>query len=90
MNTKPITGTFTGIATSETSNMYKSFNISLSGTFVADIILERSFDQGVTWLQIIGYTNGIETQHNEPESNVLYRFNCTGYTSGSVIYRISR
>lgn len=65
--------------------------------------LERSFDGGKTFLvcgvggagQSAIYTgavqngNAVSVAASEPEKGVLYRLNCTAYTSGTPYYRIS-
>lgn len=74
------------------------FNIALWGTFVATIQLEKSYDGGTTWLPIAKNVNGDLMSYTipinmcmwEPEHNILYRWNCTAYTSGTVNYRISK
>lgn len=76
-----------------------AFNVWLSGAGTATIQLERSPDQGVTWCQ---YTAGgtqlyvwsyagtnISDTVQELESGVLYRLNCTAWTS-AVSYRLSQ
>lgn len=76
------------------------FNISLTGTAVASVQLERSFDEGVTWCAL--YAGGVQLYvwsfsstnlseiAEEPERGVLYRLNCTAYTSGTLNYRLSQ
>lgn len=72
------------------------FNMSLWGTFVGTVQLERSFDSGVTWLPItalgtsITFTAPASEVFAEPEVNVRYRLNCTAYTSGTINYRLSQ
>lgn len=69
-----------------------NFNLSLSGTWVAIVTVQRSFDGGVTWLDAATFTANGEYVGNEPEANVQYRV-CvkTGeYTSGTVIGRLSQ
>lgn len=74
------------------------FNMSLWGTFTATVKLQRSFDAGVTWLTVSQDATGAEAAYTselsvvclEPETNVLYRLNCTAYSSGTVNYRLSR
>lgn len=68
------------------------FNFSLSGTWVATVFIQRSFDNGVTWLDVASYTANIEDVGNEPEIGVLYRFGVKtgGYTSGTVVGRLSQ
>lgn len=68
-------------------------------TYSATLNLERSFDGGATWLlaniggggQLAQYSIGtpISLTFGEPEKNVLYRWNCVAYTSGTINYRIS-
>ena len=68
-------------------------------TFAATVQLERSFDGGSTWIvcnagslgALAQWTAGpVSLTFGEPEKNVLYRFNCTAYTSGTINYRISQ
>lgn len=74
-----------------------AFNISLWGTFVATVTVERSFDKGTTWLPLtVGgssslytYTAPVSETLEEIEADVVYRLNCTAFTSGTVNYRIS-
>lgn len=68
-------------------------------TFTASINIEKSFDGGATWL-LANFGSGTLAQitagtpvaitFGEPEKNVLYRLNCTAYTSGTINYRISQ
>lgn len=72
-------------------------NVSVWGTFNATAQLERSFDGGATWLpvsrDIVGsgavFSAPFSLQVRETESGVLYRLNCTAYTSGTINYRLS-
>lgn len=66
------------------------FNLSLSGFGTATISLERSFDEGSTWKSVKEYTADIEERGFEPEDGILYRLNCTAYTSGTIMYRVSQ
>ena len=67
------------------------FNFSLSGTWVATVHLQRSFDTGTTWVDVESFTANIETYGEEIEDGVKYRFGVktSGYTSGTVVGRIS-
>ena len=73
------------------------FNVTITGTFVGTIQLENSFDGGVNWAPMSGSTVGTTatfaapTQFlaNEPEAGVLWRVNCTAYTSGTANVRLS-
>ena len=67
-------------------------NISISGTFVAIVTLQRSFDGGSNWVDVDSFSSPIETRLWEYEEDVLYRLGVkTGnYTSGTVAVRLSR
>ena len=73
-------------------------------TPVAEILLERTFDGGNTWVvagiggsgQPASYEfgssaidNPVSVVASEPERQVGYRFNCVSYTSGTIHYRLS-
>jgi hypothetical protein len=76
-------------------------NASFTGAAIAwsgTVQLERSFDGGNTWIvcnagsagALAQWTAGpISTAFGEPEKQVLYRLNCTAYSSGTINYRIS-
>lgn len=68
------------------------FNLSISGTFVATVTVQRSFDQGATWRDVDTFTAPIETYGQDPEPVVVYRAGVkTGdFTSGTVSIRIGR
>lgn len=76
-----------------------NFNIALTGTATLGLQLERSFDNGTTWCQITAagtqlyvwsYTGtNISETAEECEPGVIYRLNCTSFTSGTLAYRLS-
>jgi len=68
------------------------FNLSISGTFVATVTVQRSFDQGSTWRDVDTFTAPIETAGSDPEPVVVYRAGVkTGdFTSGTASIRIGR
>jgi hypothetical protein len=102
-----VTGSFTAtgqsasftprVATRDTQS--GNFSVWLSGTAVASVQLEASFDNGTTWCQI--YAGGsqlyvwsynsvnLKEAVEECEQGVIYRLNCTAYTSGTLAYRLS-
>lgn len=95
----PVAGTFvaTGTSSSFAPLPGRSFNVSLWGTFVGSVTLKRSFDGGTTWLPITAlgsalysWSGPVSEQTQEDESGVLYRLECTAYTSGTVNYRVSQ
>jgi len=65
------------------------FNVSVWGTFVGTVALQRSFDGGTTWLTVSTYTAATETTKYEPEP-ALYRMGTaiSGYTSGTISVRL--
>lgn len=72
-----------------------AFNVTLSGTFVGTVKLQRSFDNGTTWhdltaagTAIAAFTTAVSEVWVEPEAGVNFRLNCTAYTSGTVTYRL--
>lgn len=71
-----------------------------NGSWNATVRLERSFDGGTTWIiagvggagqQAIYSTpnQDVSVVFADPEAGMLYRLNCTAYTSGTILYRIS-
>lgn len=87
--TLPVIGAFTASAQASPSFKRASgFNISLSGTWVATVNLERSFDQGATWVIVKSYTANAQEVVDDPSPDNFYRFNCTAFTSGPVVFRI--
>ena len=98
-----VSGTFTAtgqsasfappVATRDTNG--GAFNVTLSGTFVGTVKLQRSFDNGTTWhdltavgTAIAAFTTAVSEVWIEPEPGVIFRLNCTAYTSGTVTYRL--
>ena len=73
-----------------------SFNVSITGTFVATVGLSKSFDGGVTWAPISSSTLGTAISFTAPttfegeelEPGVLWGVDVT-YTSGTVVVRLS-
>lgn len=97
MGANAVTGTFTAAGTSPSIVLRGGFNTALWGTFVADIQLEQSYDNGTTWLPVSMDGTGTPNEYTgpcniawvQPERDVMTRFNCTAFTSGPVNYRIS-
>lgn len=92
-----VTGTFTGTANGTSAQFYGVFNLELSGTWAATVVLERSFDGGTTFVAAARDTSGTAASYtanvsivvNEPEPGVIYRVRCSAFTSGTVAYRLS-
>jgi len=82
--------TFTATGASGTLRITEScFNVSKLGG-EGTVILQRSFDDGVTWHDVQTMEDDFEGIGKEIDRLVLYRFNCTVYTSGNIDVRLSR
>lgn len=75
-------------------------NSGPNGAWTGSVQLERSFDGGTTWIvcgDALGTSNqaiyatgkDVSRVFAEPERGVLYRLDCTAYTSGTINYRLS-
>lgn len=95
-----VTGNFTSaIAAPSTAyfSVYGVFNFAVWGTFVATIVLEKSYDGGTTWIPVFSAFSGAAFAFTgpgsilvgEPERQVAYRAHCTQYVSGTASYRLS-
>lgn len=72
------------------------YNLSLWGTFVATIVVERSFSGG-PWLPLtyvdgsnLQWSGPVSTTLPEPETGVRIRVSAKTYGSGTVNWRLSR
>lgn len=102
------TVTLGGLTTSQvasiTAGAQTATFVGVGITPVAEILLERTFDGGNTWVtagiggsgQPASYEfgssaidNPVSVVASEPERQVGYRFNCVSYTSGTIHYRLS-
>lgn len=90
-------GSFTGTGQSAAVQLYGRFNLSLTGTFVGTVQLERSDSQSGTFTVVARDVAGTPASFTtafaglameEDEQGMWYRLNCTAYTSGTIGYRI--
>jgi len=67
-------------------------NVSVSGTWVATVTLQRSFDWGSTWHDVTTWTANAQKRLEDTERRVVYRIGvATGdYTSGTANVRLSK
>ena len=67
------------------------FNVSVSGTWVGTVSLQRSYDNA-TWMDVESYTANVETTVNEPESEIYYRLGMANgdFSSGTCNVRLSQ
>jgi len=89
----PIAGTFTAALRPQLKNRTGFLNISVSGTWVANVYLQRSFD-GTTYHDVNKTAWTVNCQHAliDKQHGVYYRLGVknAGYTSGSVVLYLSR
>jgi hypothetical protein len=67
------------------------FNISISGTWVGKITVQRAFDGGSTWFDVATWTANTQEYGFEPEREVYYRagIKLGEYVSGQADLRLS-
>jgi hypothetical protein len=94
-----LSGTFSGTGQSTSVAVMGEFNVELSG--VGTVQLERSRDAGANWRAVSRDNSGTLASWSptaavpvfqncvEYESGMLYRLNCTAFTS-TVTYRIGK
>lgn len=81
-----VTGSFTGTGSSAATQINGRTPLSLSGTWVATVKLQRSFDSGLNWLDVDQFASNIETYVNG--AGEMFRLTCSAFTSGTVAYRL--
>lgn len=94
---KNVSGSFTGTGNGNTFTPNGCYNVTVYGTFVGTVVLERSFDAGVTYVAVlrpagstaVSYTAPSSEVIPEPEKTILHRLRCSAYTSGTISYRMS-
>ncbi len=92
------TNAFTAIAAGTPIEMVGHYNFNLSfGAAVGTVKLARSYDGGASWkiaskpdLTPASFTTDQDGVGYEPEAGVLYRWDCTAWTSGTINARLSR
>lgn len=92
----PITGDFTSPGRSASARVQGGFNVSIFGTFVGKVQIERSFDAGANWRVVARdgqgtfaiYSRPVEIACDEPGNDVLYSLHCIEISSGTMSYSI--
>lgn len=66
-------------------------NLSISGTWSATVWLQRTFNDGTTWLDVESFTANAERAVEDYEKAAKYRLfvKTGGFTSGTVVCRLS-
>ena len=74
------------------TKIFGPFNVSISGTFVATVTAQRSFDDGASWVDVESFTAPSEKRGSEGERDIKYRIGVKAgaYTSGTVSVRVSQ
>ena len=65
-------------------------NISVRGTFDATVKVQKSYDDGSTWIDVKTYSESVETLWREPRGDFMWRIGIENgdYTSGTVTMRL--
>lgn len=91
-------GNFTATGVGSSVPIFGPTNFFVYGTFVGSVQLERSFDGGTNWItyntldaanDFAKFTAPGSLVITEPEHGMLYRVNCTAFTSGTINWRLS-
>ena len=71
---------------SDALEVLNDFDLSISGTFVGTVTVQRSFDGGSVWRDVDTFTSPIETSGFQPSfSNYRVGIASGGYTSGTAV-----
>lgn len=90
MSIGSLTGSFTGTGTSASIGVSnRKITVRLSGFGTGTVKTQRSFDGGTTWEDVKSYTADAVEVVEEPGVDVLWRFNCSAHSSGTLAYRLS-
>lgn len=92
-----LSGSFTATGGGASAALLGNLTASLWGTFVGTVQLQRSFDGGTTWIACTDEAGAAlalsapgQMVQAETEPGVLYRLNCTAYTSGTIAWQIAQ
>jgi hypothetical protein len=88
---------FAATGQSGTAKVFGPFNVAIWGSFTGTVAVERQLD-GTNWVAVAtdgtgtaaSYTAPVSVAGEETEPEVLYRFNCTAYSSGTIHCRLSQ
>ena len=71
---------------SDPLEVLNGFDLSISGTFVGTVTVQRSFDGGSVWRDVDTFTGPIETFGTQPSySNYRVGIASGNYTSGTAV-----
>ncbi len=85
-----IDGDMGGLFTEMVPNYGRAYNVSITGTFTANVTLQRSFDSGVTWVDADTWTAAAEEMTIVDPNKLPYRIGVKqgGYTTGTVVCKL--
>ena len=71
--------------------IHDNLNYSVQGINGDTVTLQRSYDDGVIWKDVVSVTEDTEGVYYETEMGVIYRLGIKtgGYSAGTVLARIS-
>lgn len=82
-------GTFNAVgAISRALDVDKAVTLSLAGTWVATVVLERSIDEGENFNIVETFTENHEAHVNGVGE--VFRLRVTAYTSGEIVYFLGK
>lgn len=84
----PINESFTATGAGSQEEKLDRFAVSVSGTFVGTVALQRQMPDE-TWHTIESYTEAVE-KLAESGGRLPHRFNCTAYTSGTIVCKTAQ
>ena len=82
-----VTASLTADGSTSPLQIIGHFNLSLSGTWAATVTIERSWNQ-TDWFAVDTFTSNYEGVGFDAEE-VFYRATVSGYSSGTVVIRLS-
>lgn len=74
------------------SDIGDDITYSINGTWAGTITLQRSYDQGTTWIDVLAYTSNVALQITTEVDDSYWRigFKTGGYTSGTAELTIAK
>ena len=89
----PLTGTLDANESSSEITIGGDYTYNIQGTWTGDVVLEKSFDSGVSWEVAVPRNNAdsaVNEDHSgvETEDDVTYRVTMSNYEDGSADYHL--
>lgn len=84
--------TATGFGASLAVKHQDSYSYAVSGTFVGTVVLEKSANGGQTFEPLLTFTtagSGTVMAENKNAGSSLFRFECTAFTSGTIVTSVA-